>query len=249
MKINYLMILLIGAILDAGILQAQIPLMNSLPTAQATVYLDFDGQYVAGTIWNQGGPIDAKSPRLSVRDITEIFNRISDDYRPFNMNVTTDPNVFDKAPILQRIRIIFTPTSNWYGIASGVSFVGSFTWGDDTPAWVFCDLLGNNPKFLAACASHEIGHTLGLQHQSIYDNYGRKITEYNSGAGNAKTGWAPIMGINFYKNCTTWNTGTCAVRCDSIQSDLETIAGRPNDFGLRADDYGNEQTRATPVNI
>jgi len=87
MKINYLMILLIGAILDAGILQAQIPLMNSLPTARATVYLDFDGQYVAGTIWNQGGPIDAKSPRLSVRDITEIFNRISDDYRHFNFNL------------------------------------------------------------------------------------------------------------------------------------------------------------------
>ncbi|HTQ66574.1 MAG TPA: hypothetical protein VMI12_17400 [Puia sp.] len=249
MKLNYLMILLIGVMPDAGTLEAQIPIMNSYPSAHATVYLDFDGEYVAGTIWNQGGPITAKPAGLSVRDITEIFNRISDDYHPFNINITTDAAVFNKAPILQRIRVIFTSSSNWYGIAPGVSFVRSFTWGDDTPAWVFSDFLGNNPKLLAACASHEIGHTLGLQHQSIYDTKGHKITEYNSGSGNEKTGWAPIMGINFYKNCTTWNTGTCAVRCDSIQSDMKIIAGSPNNFGLRPDDYGDDQTKADPVNI
>jgi len=242
-----LRMLTVAAIISTIAVQAQPPLLNSYPSARATVYLDFDGQDVEGTIWNQQGPIHANPAALSADDITEIFNRISEDYHPFNINITTDASVYDKAPLLQRVRIIFTSTSDWYGNSAGVSCVGSFSWGDDTPGWVFGNLLGNNPRYIASCASHEIGHTLGLQHQSIYDGNCGKITEYNGGAGTPENGWAPIMGIGYYKNCTVWQVGTSAADCDSLQSDLDVIAGTRNHFGFRKDDYGDDQTKASPI--
>ncbi|MBS1599267.1 MAG: hypothetical protein JST75_13665 [Bacteroidetes bacterium] len=228
---------------------AQIPLLNSYPAAHATVYLDFNGQFVDGTIWNQRGSINANPASLSKNDINEIFERIADDYHPFNINITTDISVYEKAPVWQRMRIIFTPTNNWYGNSAGASCVGSFTWGDDTPAWVFINLLSNNPRFIASCASHQIGHTLGLQHQSIYDANCSKITEYNGGAGTINDGWAPIMGVAYYKNCAVWQTGPSAIGCDSLQSDADIIAGPANGFGFRTDDYGDDHTKSEIIKI
>src|SRR6478672_358995 len=97
----------------AGMSQ-QIPLFNSNSAASATVYLDFDGQTVKGTGWNWDGPIYAKASGLSSRFITEIFNRSSEDFRIFNLNITTDSNVFKKAPTNKRMRVIITPSSKWY---------------------------------------------------------------------------------------------------------------------------------------
>ncbi|HTS43654.1 MAG TPA: hypothetical protein VMH01_04605 [Puia sp.] len=249
-KIIRRLLFILAALISSIDSREQIPLLNSCPPAKATIYLDFNGRYVEGTIWNENGPIEASPAGLTEKDITEIYNRIADDYRIFNLSVTTDSSVYYKAPISQRVRIIFTPSASWLNRPTGgLSFTGSFSWGDDTPAWVFTETLGYNPKYIAACASHEIGHTLGLQHQSLYDDKGRKITEYNSGLGNSETGWAPIMGINYYKNCTTWYTGQSGISSDSIQSDLLVITRRPNNFGFRQDDYSDDWWSASPVNV
>src|SRR5665647_1224350 len=131
-----------------------LPVLSSLPSAQATIFLDFDGHYVQTTSWNGGNPIDCASSGLSDAQIIEIFNRVSEDYRPFNIDITTDSTKFLAAPLTKRIRIIITPTSGWYTGVGGVSYTGSFTWGDDTPAFVFCDRLGpNNTKMVAECCS------------------------------------------------------------------------------------------------
>src|SRR5882724_4933585 len=249
MKIIPQWMLFIALLFCIAPIHAQIPLLNSYASARATVYLDFDGQDVEGTIWNQQGPIHATPAVLSKKDITEIFNHVAEDYHPFNINITTDVAVYERAPVMQRMRIIFTATNNWYGNSAGASCVGSFTWGDDTPGWVFSNLLGNNPKFIAASASHQIGHTLGLQHQSIYDVNCGKLTEYNGGVGTQDNGWAPIMGISYYKNCTVWQTGASAAGCDSVQSDLDIIAGAQNHFGFRTDDYGNDRLETALINV
>ncbi len=225
---------------------AQVPLLNSHPSAKATVYLDFDGQHVSGTSWNWIGDIDAQPAGLPPAAVTEIFNRVAEDYRIFDLNITTDSTVFLAAPPAQRMRVIITPTSSWYGSAGGVSFVESFTWGDGTPAWVFSQLLNNNIKFIAEACSHETGHTLGLQHQSAYDAYCRKIAEYWSGQGSGEIGWAPIMGVGYYRNLTTWHNGKSSIGCNYLQNDIERILSM-NGFGLRADDYAGTIDQASTL--
>jgi hypothetical protein len=235
-------------LLASGVV-AQIPKLNSYPEARATVYLDFDGELVQGSAWNWQGPINALPAAVSSTGITEIFARVAEDYRIFNLNVTTDSAIFAAAPLSQRIRIIVTPTYQWYAPAGGVSFVGSFTWGDNTPAWVFSGLLGNNVKNIAEAISHEAGHTLGLQHQSTYNDTCKKVAEYASGQGSGEIGWAPIMGVGYSKNLTTWANGTNAVGCNIYQNDIAIIAGSTNNFGLRTDDHANAPAIATEVTI
>jgi hypothetical protein len=228
-------------------INAQVPLLNSFPTAQATIYLDFDGQYVSGTSWNWNGPIDAQPSGFSVDAMTQIFNRVSEDYRIFNINITTDEAVYLAAPARQRTRVIITPTYQWYGAVGGIAFVGSFTFGDNTPCFVFSGLLGNNPKYVAEAASHEAGHTLGLQHQSAYTTSCSK-TEYNPGTGTGEISWAPIMGVGYYKNLTTWHYGTNTYGCNYYQDDLAIISDMStNKFGYRGDDISNTHTAATSV--
>ncbi len=216
-----------------------LPRMNSLPSATATIYLDFDGHMVTASLWNGGNPIACAAPALTDAQITEIFNRVSEDYRPFNVNVTTDSTKFLAAPLAQRIRVIVTPSSSWKPGVGGISYIGSFTWGDDTPAFVFSDRLGpNNTKYIAECCSHESGHTLGLSHQSRYDNVCNLTETYNTGNGTGETSWAPIMGNSYGKNMTGWNDGPTPYGCANTQDNLSIIVGA-NGFGYRTDDYSD----------
>ncbi|HEY0678717.1 MAG TPA: hypothetical protein VGD17_10550, partial [Chitinophagaceae bacterium] len=228
---------------------AQVPVYNSLRSANATIYLDFDGQYVTGTAWNWGGTINALPATLTTDAITEIFNRVAEDYRIFNINVTTDSMVYKSAPINRRTRVIITPSSTWYGNAGGVAYVGSFNWGEETPAWVFSNRLNNNIKYIAEACSHEAGHTLGLQHQSLWNASCGKVAEYFSGQGSGEIGWAPIMGVGYYRNLTTWYNGPNSTGCNNYQSDIDIIGGPDNGFGFRSDDHANSVNDATNVTL
>lgn len=228
---------------------AQVPLYNSFPSASATVFLDFDGHRVDGTSWNSMGPIDCGSSNLTSAQITEVFNRIAEDYRPFNMNITTDSTKYWSAPAAKRMRVIFTISSSWYGSAGGVSFLSSFNWGDNTPCFVFTALLGYSSKKSAEAGSHEIGHTLGLNHQSSYDNSCVKTAEYNPGAGSGEIGWAPIMGNSYARNMTLWHNGSNPYGCTNFQDDLGTITSAFNGFGYRMDDHTEAAVTATTLNF
>ena len=241
-------LLLVGCLLALQHITAQVPKLNSYPAAAATIFIDFDGQYVSGTSWNMMGDINALPAGYSTAVITEIFGRVAEDFRPFNLNITTDSTRYWAAPKYQRMRIIVTPTAQWYGAAGGVAYTGSFVWGDNTPAWVFCALLGDRTKWVAEAISHEAGHTLGLQHQSVYDAGCVKTAEYSTGLGTGEIGWAPIMGAGYYQNHTTWNIGPNTINCSNIQNDFSIISTQ-NGFGLRPDDHGNTLPAATPVCI
>ncbi len=240
MKKLFTLTLLLAALLSAVQLKA-VPKLNSLPGAPATIFLDFDGHYVTNGVWNNGMPINCAAATVSATQITEVFNRVAEDYRPFDINITTDSTVFIAAPFDRRIRIIVTPTSSWYPGVGGVAWVGSFVWGDDTPAFVFSDKLGpNNTKYIAECCSHESGHTVGLSHQSKYDgaDCNNPIEAYNSGQGAGEQAWAPVMGNGYYRNMTNWNNGPTPYGCTSVQDNLSIISSN-NGFGYRADDYGD----------
>lgn len=216
-----------------------LPLLNSYPSATATIYLDFDGETVSGSLWNNGNTLVCAASGMTDAQITEIFNRVAEDYRPFNVNITTDLTKFLAAPIGKRMRVIITPTSSWRPGVGGIAYVGSFIWRDEEPCFIFSDRLGpNNPKYIAECCSHESGHTLGLSHQSTYDANCQLVETYASGTGTGETSWAPIMGTSYYRNMTGWDIGPTPYGCQTIQDNL-TIISTQNGFGYRTDDYAD----------
>lgn len=218
-----------------------IPKLNSWPSARATIFIDFDGHYVQNGLWNNGNPINCAASGMTDPQIIEAFNRVAEDYRPFDINITTDSTVFLAAPVDMRVRIIVTTTSSWYLSGySGVAFSGSFTWGDDTPGFVFSDRLGTgNTKRIAETISHESGHTVSLAHQSKYGPTCNLLEEYSTGVGTGETGWAPIMGNSqgATKNFSNWNNGPTPDGCGYTEDNLYTIVTY-NGFGYRTDDYG-----------
>lgn len=236
-------------LLVSGISLAQVPKLNSFPSAQAVIYLDFDGHTVNGTSWNSNGPIYAGPSNLTEDKIIEVFNRVAEDYRPFNINVTTDSTKYWGAPAKKRMRAILTITWEWYGKAGGVAFTKSFTWGDNTPCFIFTSLHNYRTKDIAEAASHEVGHTLGLRHQSRYNTDCVKTEEYNSGLGSGTVSWAPIMGVGYSRNQTTWHNGPNPFGCTSDQDDLTIITGTANGFGYRTKDHGSSFADATVVPI
>lgn len=218
---------------------AQVPIYNSYPAASPVIFLDFDGYTVSGTGWNYDGPIYCGGSGLDSIQITEVFNRVAEDYRPFTINVTTDSTKYLSAPANQRTRVVVTVTSDWYGSAGGVSFVNSFTWGDNTPCFVFSELLRYKTKNIAEAASHEAGHTLGLRHQSSYDGNCVKTSDYNTGVGTGELSWAPIMGVGYSRNLTTWYNGPSSLGCAEFQNDLDVITSAANGITYRADHQPN----------
>ena len=237
MKKTYTLLVLWGLL--TSINAFSLPKLSSLPAAPATIFLDFDGHYVVSSVWNNGDPINCAASGLTDAQITEIFNRVSEDYRPFNVNVTTDSAKFLEAPLTQRIRIIITPTSAWRPGVGGSTYMNSFTWGDDTPGFVFPDRLGNNTKMVSEAVSHESGHSVGLSHQAKYSNACALLAMYNDGVGSGESGWAPIMGVGYYKNFTGWNFGPTPSGCAVSQDNLSIITTN-NGFTYRTDDHSND---------
>ena len=223
-----------------------VPKLNSYPGAVATIFLDFDGHYVQSSVWNNGNPFNCAPSGMTDPQITEAFNRVAEDYRPFEINITTDSAVFLAAPLNKRMRVIITITSSWYPGVGGVAYIGSFNWGDDTPAFVFSDRLGPySPKMVGECSSHESGHTVGLSHQSKYGaDCSTPIEQYNSGSGTGETGWAPIMGNSYSRNMSNWNNGPTPYGCTNTQDNLSIIATQ-NGFGYRTDDYNEALNGST----
>lgn len=238
---------LVFALLLSTSLKA-VPKLSSYPAASATIFLDFDGHYVNSGVWNNGTPFNCDAAALSNTQITEVFNRVAEDFRPFDINITTDSAVFIAAPYNKRIRVIVTPTNSWYPGVGGVAWVSSFIWGDDTPAFVFSNLLGSAKPIAEAC-SHESGHALGLSHQSKYDGIDctNPLEPYNSGQGSGEAAWAPLMGNSYGRNMTNWNNGPTPWGCNSVQDNLSIISS-VNGFGYRTDDYtDNPVTSATAL--
>jgi hypothetical protein len=241
-----LLIISLGTLFSAS---AQVPVYSSHPSASAVIYLDFDGHYMNGTSWNSSGPIVLDASNLNSTQITEVFNRVAEDYRPFNINVTTDSTKYWSAPGTSRMRVIMTISSSWYGSAGGVAYIGSFKWGDNTPCFVFTALLNYNLKNISEAASHEAGHTLGLRHQSSYDANCVKTSEYNSGSGSGEIGWAPIMGVGYYRNFSVWHNGPNPYGCNATQSDLDIITNATNGFGYRSDDHKEIASQSTTLTV
>lgn len=237
-----------------------LPVLNSLPGAPATLYLDFNGNFISSfssdgktytnvttPVWDMdGNPSSFSAAEQAV--IKEVWARVAEDFAPFNINVSTAYyGTFDNGQAL-RVAIGGNNTDWLHGDASGVASIGSFS--DDQPNIVFAfDMIAwanagvqdgegrpmNGPAALATTISHEAGHAFGLRHHSTYDANGKVVDKYDPGT----LDWTPIMGANRANDRTTWAYLPTDEGANVWQDDMAVIAGAANGFGFRADDHGN----------
>ncbi|MCA8986603.1 MAG: cadherin domain-containing protein, partial [Planctomycetaceae bacterium] len=151
----------------------------------------------------------------------------------------------------------------------GIAFLNSFSSGVDVPTFVFQGGTGS-VKNIAEAASHEVGHTLGLNHDGRwqFDANGNRVTSFNetyySGHGSGETGWAPIMGVGYGKELVQWSMGeyysgpfrnghfefeannSVTFGHQQRDDDLFIITTR-NGFTYRVDDHGGNRATATQL--
>ena len=207
------------------------PVLESLPGAPGVIYLDFDGELVTGTSWLGGATIDAQSPNFSDQKIIEVWKIMAEDFRPFNLNVTTNRSIYEATPSNRRMMCIFTTTKDAAPDSGGVAYINSFSSNRDNPCWVYN--LGT--RAAGETGSHEVGHTLGLGHD------GKNSTTYYSGHAD----WSPIMGWSASKPIGHWSAGEYDGATND-QDDVAIIANNPG-IGFQTDDHADNITDATPI--
>ena len=65
---------------------------------------------------------------------------------------------------------------------------------------------GRLPQVHRQADRNEVGHNLNLNHDGQLVP-GSTTIEYYNGSGSGETGWAPIMGVGYYRDLTQWSRG------------------------------------------
>ena len=246
-----------------------VPLLQSRPGALGVLYIDLDGETVTDPFWNSGNTINATAPVfVASATIERLWKEVAEAFAPFNINVTTDENVYKNAPLGRRMRIIVT-SNNWFG-AGGVALLNSFQWAGTTPCWAFNggDDLDSKYHLCAMTISHEFGHTFGLWHDGLLPNdpNSNNIGAYYQGHMTSVGGWGPIMGAPFtfsggysipIRPIVQWSRGeyegtnassaNLFTAGNNNQNDVAIIAGPLNGVGYVADDYADTPEAAAAI--
>lgn len=162
------------------------------------IYLNFTGKTVNDPNWNGGQSFYCSPYPYNA----EILARVQQHYAAYKVTITATKPVRGSYQ-----EIIITPTT-WRQGVSGVALNGSMFWNQPSVAFVFTEVLSNNANNIGEIAAHESGHTIGLNHQTVFDENCNLISSYREGflMGNSLGGF----GI--------WGVGT-TYTCQDIQND------------------------------
>ena len=230
--------------------------LHSKPDAQRTLVLNFQGATLQNTGWNRGVAtikalpfdIDGKPAAFSeaeLQRIQYIWQRVAEDFAPFDLNVTTEVVAQDRLVRSSPSDMVYGGTvlvTNNQGVYScscgGVAYVRGFGNAAYNTGLAFPNMLALNEKNIAEAISHEAGHLLGLLHD------GSPAGAYYWGQGyNTVTGWAPIMGVGYNKPLVQWSKGEYA-NANNKEDDIALIQ---QFTPLRADDVGDTPQTASPL--
>jgi uncharacterized delta-60 repeat protein len=198
-----------------------VPVLQSRPGATAVIYIDFDGETVTDPFWAGGNEIVAPPARLNSTQIREVWDRVAKEFEVFDVNVTTSVEDYNAAPPNRRTQCVVSNVADQVRPgAGGVAYLNSFSGTPSPICWAFID---TNPKYCADVVAHEVGHTLDLRHDGRAAIDGAPREEYYRGHGTGVTGWAPIMGVGYYKNLVQWSKGEYA-RANNPEDDLAIMS-------------------------
>lgn len=227
--------------------------LHSKPGASRVLYLDCNGHTTSGTSWKSGATFTSPAydtdgnpagfSDAELANIQEIWKRVSEDFAPWDVDVTTEEPPLESlrkttsSDTAYGVRMVIGGSSyDWYGSgAGGVAYLNSFSWNSDTPAFVFPAQLGNGfPKYVAEAVSHEAGHTVSLSHDGVLNG-----SAYYQGHDN----WAPIMGVGYYKTVTQFSRGEYT-NANNTEDDAAKINGH---IPRSADLAGSDILTAVPL--
>jgi hypothetical protein len=242
---------------NAPVLMDAPPALSSRPEAAKAIFLDFRGGRVAHTQWNAqiGAPpayecrpfdLDGQEGTFSAGEqlaIRQIWERVAEDYAPWDVNVTTvEPTI-----AVESAQVLITRDVDSAGLplpgqgqAGGIAFIDVFGRTEFKPAFVYFNALRSQEDYIAEAAAHEAGHNLGLSH----DGTTAPREYYDGHAGTASaTSWAPIMGVGYDRQITQWSRGEYAA-ANNVEDDLAQIGSW---LAVRVDDHGDDAATATDL--
>jgi hypothetical protein len=234
-------------------------LLNSLPGAKRTIYLDFTGYSLVGTLWqtkNNSDPLDdytdaeMQMPPYDIdgdatdfsdtelQRIIETWSAVAEDYAPFTVNVTTqDPG---EAALLRSdanddvygSRALITDTENAVSAGcgcQGIAYVGVYNYVTYN-TYLGPALNFIAPNFPGKIISDVVSHEVGHNVGLQHDGYDAQ------GYYLGRDGWAPIMGAGYTQPLVQFSNGSYSF-ANQFQDDFAAMVsyGLP----LRADDHGD----------
>jgi uncharacterized repeat protein (TIGR02543 family) len=252
------------------------PVYNSKPGSVYTMYLDFNGAVITGKQWNTSEGVASWTAKAYSSDadlttfsdteqtfIRRVWERIAEDYAPFDINVTTDV-AFDPVNYAgDKNKVawnLFCPRVDANGVdlphagSGGIAYVGVFGLSNFfsayQPAFTKAET-SESADIAAEAGSHEVGHNMGLSHDTR-SNEGY----YGGHTGAGAPSWGPIMGTGYNRNVSQWSkgeyydskhadwNGTSYDNNANTNDDLVIIAARTN---YRTDDHGDTNGIATGI--
>lgn len=237
--------------------------LNSHPAGNVDLYLSFAGGLVSGSSPFLNGRVAGRgdyalSPydtdgdfenysATELAEIEEIWARVAEDFRPFNVNVTTvRPLNLDDGAAMQ---VVIGGDGAILGGPDYFALTGAYSDGaEPNTASVFPGVYEtstvSDARNTAWRASSAFAQMLGLDNHAEYNAGGTQLSGRDP--GNPQTG--PILGQPENSLRDIWVNAADTQDSSTFQDDLAAIVSAAN-INYRVDDVGDLQSSARPITI